>query len=116
MLDKPASKFEYGSEASWITTDSNAARENFNRRSFEVSHRLSSHPLLQLPKLLELAERTVKIRPQDLYFDMGEVRTGQRWDEIPEAKFSAVEAMQQLERSDAWFLFRHAQNDPEYRE
>ena len=116
MLDKPAFKFENGNEARWIATDPKTARKNFNRRSFEVSHRLSSHPLLQLPKLLELAERTVRSRPDDLYFDMGKIRTGQRWDEIPEARFSAVEAMQQLESSNAWFLFRHAQLDPEYRE
>jgi hypothetical protein len=116
MLDRPAFKSDYGSEARWIVTDPNAAREKFNRQSFEVSHRLSSHPLFQLPKLLELAERTAKSRPDDLYFDMGKVRTGQRWDQIPEARFSAVETMRQLESSDAWFLFRHAQRDPDYKE
>jgi hypothetical protein len=116
MLERPTLKSDDGHEARWIVTDSKAAEENFNRRSFEVSHHLSSHPLLQLPKLLELAERTVKTRPDDLYFDMGKVQTGQRWDEIPEARFSAVEAMRQLKSSNAWFLFRHAQLDPEYRE
>jgi cupin-like protein len=116
MLDKTAFQFDQENETRWIATRSSEATENFNRHSFEVLHRLSSHPLLQLPKLLELAERTVTSRPQDLYFDMGNVRTGQRWDEIQEAKFSAVEAMKQLESSDAWFLFRHAQNDPQYKE
>jgi hypothetical protein len=116
MLDRPAFKSGYGSEASWIIADPEAARAKFNRQSFEVSHRLSSHPLFQLPKLLELAERTARSRPDDLYFDMGEVRPGQRWDQIPEARFSAVEAMQQLESSDAWFIFRHTQRDPEYKE
>ena len=116
MLDKVAIGSDFQSEPRWISTDPNVAGKKFNRQSFEVSHRLSSHPLFQLPKLLELAERTVRSRPDDLYFDMGQVRTGQRWDQIPEAKFSAVEAMQQLESSDAWFLFRHTQRDPEYKE
>jgi hypothetical protein len=116
MLDKTTFGLHNGSEARWITTDPQLAKEKFNRLSFEVSHRLSSHPLFQLPKLLELAERTVKSRPEDLYFDMGKVQTGQRWDQIPEAGFSAVDAMQQLESSDAWFLFKHAQRDPEYKE
>jgi hypothetical protein len=116
MLDRPASKSDYGNEARWIITDPKAGRDNFNRQSFEVSHHLSSHPLFQLPKLLELAERTAKSRPDDLYFDMGQIGTGQRWDQIPEARFSAIEAMQQLESSDAWFLFRHTQRDPEYKE
>jgi hypothetical protein len=116
MLDRSAFKSDHGSEARWIVTDPNAAKEKFNRQSFEVSHRLSSYPLFQLPKLLELAERTAKSRPNDLYFDMGKVRTGQRWDQIPEAKFSAFEAMQQLESSEAWFIFKHTQRDPEYKE
>jgi hypothetical protein len=116
MLDKIASKSDSLSDTRWIIASPDIAREKFNRQSFAVSHRLSSHPLFQLPKLLDLAERTVKSRPEDLYFDMGNVKTGQRWDQIPEAKFSAVEAMQQLKSSDAWFLFRHAQRDPEYRE
>jgi hypothetical protein len=116
MLDRPVFKSSHGHEARWIVTDPKTARENFNRHSFEVSHHLSSHPLFQLPKLLELAERTAKSRPDDLYYDMGEVRAGQRWDQIPTAKFSAVEAMRQLESADAWFLFRHTQRDAEYRE
>jgi hypothetical protein len=116
MLDRPAFSSDFGSAARWIIADAKAARENFNRQSFQISHRLSSHPLFQLGKLLELAERTARFRPEDLYFDMGAVRTGQRWDEIPEARFSAVEAMQQLEDSSAWFIFRHTQRDPEYRD
>ncbi len=106
--------FDSRSEARWIRADQET-REKFNLKSFEVSHRLSSHPLLQLPKLLQLAERTVKSRPEDLYYDMGKVGTSQRWDQMPQARFSAVEAMQQLESSDAWFLFKRAQRDPEYK-
>lgn len=116
MLDRPAFKSSTENKERWIITDSKAARENFNRHSFAVSHRLSTHPLFQLPNLLQLAERTANSRPDDLYFDMGEVRPGQRWDQIPEARFSAIEAMQQLESSDAWFIFRHTQRDPEYKQ
>jgi hypothetical protein len=116
MLDKPAFKFDSANDGRWIVADPMASKANFDRRSFEITHRLSSHPLFQLPKLLELAERTAKSRPEDLYFDMGEVRPGQRWDQIPEAKFSAVDAMRQLESADAWFIFRHTQRDAEYRE
>ena len=112
MLDKP--KSETG--ARFIVTDLDGSRLKYNRETYEVAHRLSSHPLLQLPKLLELAERTVKSRPDDVYFDMGKVRTGQRWNEVPQARFSAIEAMQQLETSDAWFIFRAVQRDPLYKD
>ena len=73
------------------------------------------HPLFQLPKLLELAERTLKNRPKEIYYDAGDVSVEQRWDAIPKKPFSAVEAMQRVETCGAWFIFRSAQNDPEYR-
>jgi len=116
MLDKTTLNPDSANAPRWIVTDPSTAQAKFNRQSFEVSHHLSSHPLFQLPKLLELAERTARLRPDDLYFDMGEVRPGQRWDQIPKAEFSAVQAMKQLESAGAWFIFKHTQRDPEYRD
>jgi hypothetical protein len=100
----------------WITADSAEFRERFNQKSFEVSHTLANHPLFHLSSLLELAERTLKNRPDDLYYDMGDIQPGQRWNAVPERKFSAVEALRQLENSNAWFIFRSAQRDPAYTE
>jgi hypothetical protein len=98
----------------WIQANIDEFQEKFNRKSFEVSHQLATHPLLQLPKLMELAERTRKKRPDDLYFDMGDVGIGQRWEHVPERRFSADEALRRIEDSGAWFIFRAAQRDPEY--
>jgi hypothetical protein len=39
-----------------------------------LPHELASHPLFQLPALMELAERTRKQRPGDIYYNNGEVR------------------------------------------
>jgi hypothetical protein len=100
----------------WITADSAEFRERFNQKSFGVSHTLANHPLFHLSSLMELAERTLKNRPDDLYYDMGDIQPGQRWNAVPERKFSAVEALRQLENSNAWFIFRSAQRDPAYRE
>lgn len=106
-----------GIEASnrWIVADPASFHEKFDRKSFELSHHLASHPLFQLPKLMELAERTLKTRPGDLYYNAGDIRVDQRWDEVPERPFSAIEAMQRIENSGAWFIFRSAQRDAEYR-
>lgn len=98
----------------WIVADAQF-RDKFNRQSFEVSHSLSAHPLFQLPALMELAERTLKIRPRDLHYDAGEVRVDQRWDEIAKSPFSAKEALQRVENCGAWFVFKSAQRDPKYR-
>ncbi|MGA8103058.1 MAG: hypothetical protein WB869_12935 [Candidatus Acidiferrales bacterium] len=99
----------------WIDADPAQFEGNFNRKSFEIRHHLATHPLFQLPKLLELAERTLKNRPKEIYYDAGDVSVEQRWDAIPKKPFSAVEAMQRVETCGAWFIFRSAQNDPEYR-
>ncbi len=98
----------------WIDADKAEFRRNFNRQSFELRHRLSQHPLLQLPSLMQLAERTVRQRPADLYFDMGTIEIGQRWDSVPTKTFSATAALEQIHKSKAWFIFRAAQRDPEY--
>jgi hypothetical protein len=99
----------------WLQVDRDEFREKFNRKSFEIQHSLATHPLFQLPKLLELAERTLRERPKEIYYDAGDVQVDQRWDAIPKKPFSAVEAMERIETCGAWFIFRSAQNDPEYR-
>ena len=99
----------------WIDSDSSLFRENFERKSFEVAHHLASHPLFQLPQLMGLAERSLKTRPLDLYYDMGDVAPGQKWRDTNRA-FSPLNALTQLEESDAWFIFRSAQRDPLYTE
>jgi hypothetical protein len=99
----------------WIVADSEQFREKFNQRSFEVFHSLASHPLFQLPRLLDLAERTLPSRPEDIYYDTGDIRVDQRWEDCPKQGFSATEALQRIENSGAWIIFRSAQRDPEYR-
>ena len=97
----------------WIAADPGQFSANFDRKSFEVPHKLQAHPLLQLPQLMELAERTLKTRPKDLHYDAGEVRVDQRWDEIPKTRFSAKEALERVENCGAWFVFSSAQRDPD---
>src|SRR5580700_549470 len=87
----------------WIEANPTQFQEKFNRKSFEVKHYLATHPLFQLPKLLELAERTLKTRPKEIYYDAGEVRVDQRWNQVPKKPFSAVEAMERIETCGAWF-------------
>jgi hypothetical protein len=106
---------EAGRSDRWIVANPERFREQFNRTSFEVSHYLASHPLFQLPALMELADRTLKVRPDDLHYDAGNVRVDQRWDEIGKSPFSAKEALQRVEDCGAWFVFKSAQRDPEYR-
>jgi hypothetical protein len=115
MTSRTISQPDYAVSERWIDADPSQFREKFNRKSFEVKHHLANNPLLQLPKLLELAERTLKTRPKEIYYDAGDIRIDQRWDDVPDRPFSVVEAMERIETCGAWFIFRSAQNDPEYR-
>lgn len=99
----------------WIDADTSAFRANFERRSFEVSHHLASHPLFEVPHLMDLAARTLKTRPSDLYHDMGDVAPGQKWKDT-HREFSPLKALRQLENANAWFIFRSTQRDPLYAE
>jgi len=115
MTSTTASKVNPSISERWIEADPAQFHEKFNRKSFEIRHYLATHPLFQLPKLLELADRTLKNRPKEIYYDAGDIKIDQRWDAVPERPFSVVEAMERIETCGAWFIFRSAQNDPEYR-
>lgn len=99
----------------WIEADTPSFTENFNRRSFALAHHLSSHPLFQLPELLEMAKRTAATRPYHLYYDAGDIRVDQRWDQVPRKTFSAQDALHRIETAGAWIILKHAQRDPKYR-
>ena len=65
--------------------DAQNFRENFNRASFEFAHHLAGHPLFELPRLLELAKG---LPDADAYYDAGDIRVDQRWDQIPRTQLS----------------------------
>jgi hypothetical protein len=102
-------------EECWITTDREQLSSRFDREHFEISHTLAEHPLLQIPELMQLAERTTKSRPNGIYYDAGDIKVDQRWDQMPKKQFSAVESMQRIETCGAWLLFKDVQNDPVYK-
>jgi hypothetical protein len=102
-------------EECWITTDREELSSRFDREHFEITHNLTDYPLLQIPQLMELAERTVQSRPAGLYYDAGDIKVDQRWDHMPKKEFSAVESMRRIETAGAWLLFKDVQNDPEYK-
>jgi len=103
-------------EKCWITTDREKLSSCFDREHFEITHTLAEHPLLQIPELMHLAERTTKTRPDGIYYDAGDIRVDQRWDQMPQKQFSAIESMQRIETCGAWLLFKNVQNDPIYRD
>jgi hypothetical protein len=93
-------------------------RKNFNRKSFRFSHRLAGHPLFEMPRLIQLAKTAAKhpkARPDEVYFDAGDVRVDQRWDQTPRPEYSAEEVLDRIQTSGAWMMIRRAELVDEYR-
>ena len=97
----------------YLDADAKLFRASFDNRPFAFRHRLASHPLFELPRLYELVREMSKI-PDEVYFDAGEVRVDQRWDQVPLSQMSVTEAMQRIETAGAWIIVRHAERDPAY--
>ncbi len=96
-----------------IDGDAAVFQERFNRYSFEFSHRLSRHPLFELPRLIELAK---SMPPADIYYDAGDVHIGQRWDEVPPCQIPVETLLHRIEHAGAWILIKRARRDPAYLE
>ncbi|HZR58766.1 MAG TPA: hypothetical protein VFA74_17990 [Terriglobales bacterium] len=98
--------------AGHIECDPAEFRQKFNKRSFELSHHLSGHPLFQIPRLIELSKTLASTG--SVYYDAGEVRVDQRWDESPAGSWSVDETIRRIQDAGAWIILRRAEQDPEY--
>lgn len=88
-------------------------REQFDRRSFEFSHYLSGHPLFEIPRLVELSKKLSETN--GVYYDAGDIRVGQRWENCPSGSLSVDETICRISDAGAWIILRRAEEDPEYR-
>jgi len=89
--------------------------QQFNQRSFEFTHHLAGHPLFEIPRLIELSKRLSSKPGGQLYYDAGDVRINQRWDESPTTDLSVDETIRRIQDAGAWVVLKRAEQDPEYR-
>lgn len=96
---------------------------HFDRHPFKITHDLVKHPLLQLPRLVQLAgslgspilyfRGNHAINQVDATEDMGAKRTFLD-RKLDRPQLSAVETIAQIESCNAWMQLRHVGQDPEY--
>lgn len=77
-------------------------RDNFNRKPFSVGHRLVDHPLLSLPRLIQLAQRLPESQVT--------VRGMPQW----QSALSLDEVIRRIEDGKCWMLLKRVEQDPEY--
>jgi hypothetical protein len=94
-----------------IDDDSQLFQARFNRATFQFAHHLAGHPLFELPRLLELAKN---LPDEDVYYDAGNIRVDQRWDQTPRTELSVDQLIDRIENAGAWILLKRSNRFPEY--
>jgi hypothetical protein len=107
-----------------LSLDDDQFAAYFDRYPFKIEHNLVSHPLLQLPRLVELASH---LRDPILYFkadqaiNQVDTQTGDTSikrtfvdRKLTRPELSAVETIAQIENCRAWMQLRDVGSDPAY--
>jgi hypothetical protein len=85
-------------------------------RIMAVRHRLMDHPLLQLPKLLELGRRLNAKGSVRTHNDQASAATDfTHAPDTHKTRLSVEETIRRIEEAQAWLALHNVQQDPEYR-
>lgn len=101
-------------DKAWIELDA----ESFSPMKIcGVKHSLATHPLLQLDKLVELADRLAAVKA--IRYHSGSVDAGTSFEKAPvlhKIDRAPEEVIRNIEHSNAWLSLHNVQSDPTYRE
>jgi hypothetical protein len=104
-----------------LVLDEPVFTESFDRRPFKITHNLVTHPLLQLPRLVELAHslgRPILYLRGDLPINQADTSIDPKRTfvdrQLPRPSLSAVETLARIETCGAWMQLRDVGSDPEY--
>jgi hypothetical protein len=85
----------------------------FNTRACSVRHRLIDHPLLAIPRLVELAKQ---LPPKYVRINSGKVPVNARPDQIPGNGLSMEESFERIAESDTRIMLKKIELITEYRD
>src|SRR6185503_17207466 len=95
-----------------LNIDDDTFRADIGWRPFTIAHRLSAHPLLALPNLIELSRR---LPAENVRYNRGDVQPSQRIYTAAKNGLSIEETIRQIEDCGSWLVLRFVEQDPEYR-
>ncbi len=99
-------------ESCLLEMDAEIFRTHFNRKPFLFRHRLSGHPLFDLPRLVALS-RT--LRENLVEFNAGRIPVSlPDWENTPYTGLSAEDTIRKAEETCSWMVLKRAENCPEY--
>ena len=88
-------------------------REQFDRAPFLIEHNLADHPLLQLPRLIELASA---LPAESVEYNAGDIPVNQDPALTPHTGLSVDETLRRIERCNSWMVLKYVGQEPEYRQ
>jgi hypothetical protein len=98
--------------ADHLDIDRDQLRRLFDKEPFLIKHRLCDHPLLQLPRLIELAQA---LPEKSVEYNAGNVNINQDPDKTPRTGLSIEETLHQIESRQSWMVLKYVEDDPAYR-
>jgi hypothetical protein len=96
-----------------LNVNADAIRTQFERMPFMVTHTLCDHPLLQLPRLVELA---VALPESAVEFNNADIPLNQDYLKTPKNGLSITETLHQIENCRSWMVLKNVEHDPAYRQ
>jgi hypothetical protein len=87
--------------------------DNFDVAPFTIEHTLSTHPLLQLPQLIELSK---SLPPGSVEYNSGDLPIGQDPSLTPRTGLSIEETLRQIEKCRSWMVLKNVEQDAQYRQ
>jgi hypothetical protein len=99
------------SPGNWLNINVENFRAQFERKPFAISHTLVNHPLLQLPRVVELA---MSMPEQNVEFSSAVVPLHQDYLKTPKNGLSLAETLHQIEKCNSWMVLKKVESDPEY--
>lgn len=94
----------------WLRLDTSQA-EMFDRRAFQFQHGLHLHPLLQLPRIIELSRA---LPATSVEYNAGDLAVNQDPGLTPRTGLSIQQTLEAIETSRSWMVLKGVQQDPAY--
>jgi hypothetical protein len=88
-------------------------REQFDRVPFLIEHNLADHPLLQLPRLIELASA---LPAESVEYNAGDIPVNQDPALTPHTGLAVDETLRRIEECNSWMVLKYVGQQPEYRQ
>jgi len=96
-----------------LSIEPNAFANNFGQQPFLIEHRLTSHPLFQLDRLLELASA---LPPECIEYNAGSIPMSIAHEQTPMNGLSAEETIRRISECKSWLVMKYVERDREYQD